>query len=514
MPTKRSKTNTEQKNKKIQKWKNKNSKSGASTNPDRRLPKKQLNNPSSQMRDKGTIKLLNLYRQKPDIEKMHEQKVGPQRIEPDRKWFGNIRTIDQKELDKYKSELAVYQSNPYSYILKNKKIDLGIFTKTTNYQKNKLTDVEKFEDTFGPNMKRMRPKVTENSIEELAQRAMEQEQKYDVKKDSNLFQKKLEIQNQKKFNEDKRITAGQSKRIWDELYKVIDSSDVLCMVLDARDPMGTKCVHAETHLKKNCRFKHIVYILNKIDLVPTSVTAKWVKYLSQFHPTITFRAGVNGNFGRESLIRLLRQFDNFHKDKKTVSVGFVGYPNVGKSSIINSLRKKKVCKAAPIPGETKVWQYVSLTNRIYLIDCPGVVYKDENDTEVDIVLKGVVRPEKIMDPDYYIEYMLERCKKEDVKKVYGIDDWDSVDDFLKKVAVKFGRLLKQNEPDIQNISIKLLNDWQRGNLPHYTLPPETKEKESGEEKEGEEKEAREEGEGSGKEERGEEEGSEEREKIN
>lgn len=126
--------------------------------------------------------------------------------------------------------------------------------------------------------------------------------KYQREKDSNVHSKKLEIKNERKFNEDKRITAGQSKRIWEELYKVIDSSDVLCMVLDARDPLGTKCLHAEKHLQNNCRFKHIVYILNKIDLVPTSVTAKWVKYLSQFHPTITFKAATQGSFGRESLI--------------------------------------------------------------------------------------------------------------------------------------------------------------------------------------------------------------------
>lgn len=44
------------------------------------------------------------------------------------------------------------------------------------------------------------------------------------------------------------------------------------------------------------------------------------------------------------------------QDKKQISVGVVGYPNVGKSSIINTLRSKKVCKVAPIPGETKVRQ--------------------------------------------------------------------------------------------------------------------------------------------------------------
>ena len=43
---------------------------------------------------------------------------------------------------------------------------------------------------------------------------------------------------------------------------------------------------------------------------------------------------------------------------------------------------KKVCKAAPIPGETKIWQYITLTRKIFLIDCPGIVY-DTGDTEVN-----------------------------------------------------------------------------------------------------------------------------------
>jgi nuclear GTP-binding protein len=109
-----------------------------------------------------------------------------------------------------------------------------------------------------------------------------------------------------------------------------------------------------------------------------------------------------------SLINILRQFDQFHKDKKTISVGFIGYPNVGKSSIINSLKQTACCKAAPIAGETKVWQYVALTSRIYLIDCPGIVYSDENDSSTDVVLKGVVRPERLVDPDFFVEEIIKR----------------------------------------------------------------------------------------------------------
>lgn len=110
------------------------------------------------------------------------------------------------------------------------------------------------------------------------------------------------------------------------------------------------------------------------------------------------------------MINLFRQFDIFHRDKKNISIGFVGYPNVGKSSIINSLKEKKVCRAAPIPGETKVWQYVTLSKRIYLIDCPGTVHSTEGKDDVDSVLKGCVRAERIDEPTYYIEHILQKSR--------------------------------------------------------------------------------------------------------
>ena len=56
----------------------------------------------------------------------------------------------------------------------------------------------------------------------------------------------------------------------------------------------------------------------------------------------------------------------------------------------------QVCKVAPVPGETKVWQYITLMKRIFLIDCPGVVYNKTDDDQTDIVLKGVVRVENLV----------------------------------------------------------------------------------------------------------------------
>lgn len=56
----------------------------------------------------------------------------------------------------------------------------------------------------------------------------------------------------------------------------------------------------------------------------------------------------------------------------------------------------QVCKVAPVPGETKVWQYITLMKRIFCIDCPGVVYHGTDNTDTQAVLKGVVRVENLV----------------------------------------------------------------------------------------------------------------------
>ena len=76
--------------------------------------------------------------------------------------------------------------------------------------------------------------------------------------------------------------------------------------------------------------------------VPAWVTKRWLGYLSKSFPTLAFHASITNPFGKGSLLSLLRQLSRLRSDKKYISVGFVGYPNVGKSSVINTLRTKKV----------------------------------------------------------------------------------------------------------------------------------------------------------------------------
>lgn len=202
--------------------------------------------------------------------------------------------------------------------------------------------------------------------------------------------------------------------------------------------------------------------------------AQWVRLLSKDYPTLAFHASMTNSFGKGSLITLLRQFSTLHAARKQISVGFIGYPNTGKSSIINTLRKKKVCTVAPIPGETKVWQYITLMKRIYLIDCPGVVPPSQADSAEDILLRGVVRVENVEHPAQYVEAVLRRTQSKHIERTYEIKFSEYENDpveFLSILARKGGRLLKGGEADVDGVAKMVLNDFLRGKLPWFTPPP-------------------------------------------
>lgn len=203
------------------------------------------------------------------------------------------------------------------------------------------------------------------------------------------------------------------------------------------------------------------------------------------------------------MIQLLRQFSTLHSDRKQVSVGFIGYPNTGKSSIINTLRQKKVCQVAPIPGETKVWQYITLMKRIFLIDCPGIVPPSNKDTEADILFRGVVRVEHVTNPEQYIPDMLQKCERKHLERTYEIKGWSNYEEdpsllekasteFIELIARKQGRLLKGGEPDESAVAKQVLNDFNRGKIPWFVLPPKDEEVRTGEDKKAEYKRKREE----------------------
>ncbi|GAB1605461.1 nucleolar GTP-binding protein 2-like [Argonauta hians] len=431
------------------------------------------------MRDRATIKRLQMYRNSKPKRDSAGKILRPApfqtwlksgtvaRVEPNRRWFGNTRVITQTALQRFQEEMEKVKKDPYKMVMRQTKLPVSLLNEAAKYARPHLLDTESYALTFGKKAQRKRPKIKVDTLEGLSKLVEESDEKYNPEKDLDLV-----VEHDGVTDEALEMVfkAGQSKRIWNELYKVIDSSDVLVQVLDARDPLGTRCYQVENYLKKEKPHKQLIFILNKVDLVPVWVTQKWVTILSEEQPTMAFHASLTNAFGKGAFINLLRQFAKLHSDKKQISVGFIGYPNVGKSSVINTLRKKKVCKVAPIAGETKVWQYITLMRRIYLVDCPGVVYPSGS-TPTEIVLKGVVRVEHLRNPEDYIGAVLERVRPEYITRAYKIENWTNTEDFLEKLAKRYGKLLKGGDPDFNNISKIVLNDFQRGRLPYFVKPP-------------------------------------------
>ena len=167
-----------------------------------------------------------------------------------------------------------------------------------------LLDTESFDSVFGPKKRRKRPNLLVKGMDELISETDKKTEEYDHEKDGNIVRDDGGVRDMPR---DWVMAAGQSKRIWNELYKVVDSSDVILQVLDARDPTGTRSAYIEKYLRTEKPHKHLIFILNKVDLVPVWITKRWIGTLSSEYPTVAFHASLTHPFGKGSLINLLRQ---------------------------------------------------------------------------------------------------------------------------------------------------------------------------------------------------------------
>jgi nuclear GTP-binding protein len=208
------------------------------------------------------------------------------RVEPNRKWFGNTRVISQNALDSFRSAVAERASDPYQVLLKTNKLPMSLIRDAENtkngvkqHQAKIAVESAPFGETFGPKSQRKRVKLDVGSLEDMAGSTVKMHDSYlDHLEEKKLLSGQSEAQGEQTEQDGELTTArepifskGQSKRIWNELYKVIDSSDVVIHVLDARDPEGTRCRSVEKYIREEAPHKHLVFVLNKCDLVPTTV---------------------------------------------------------------------------------------------------------------------------------------------------------------------------------------------------------------------------------------------------
>lgn len=293
----------------------------------------------------------------------------------------------------------------------------------------------------------------------------------------------------------------QSRRAYlRSLKKVIESSDVILQVIDARDPLGTR-IHPAIESGILSHFdKRMVLVLNKIDLIPKKNVAEWLAYLRRSHPTVALKAGTSQSpfvgqakgesalgsssaVGVDGVLQLLKNYARSRGDKKKskscITVGIIGYPNVGKSSILNSLKRIRAVGVSPRPGFTTSLQEVVLDRSIRLVDSPGVVFDDDaSKLGAGAILRNGIDPDSIDDPIPAIQELLERCTMESIMMTYNVPAFpkgaEGVMTFLAMVARTKGRVMKGGIPDKCMAARLVIKDWNQGKIPYYSVPPSDK----------------------------------------
>lgn len=247
---------------------------------------------------------------------------------------------------------------------------------------------------------------------------------------------------------------------WRVVNEVIRDSDIILEVLDARFPEETRNKEVEDKVKKiNAKGidKKIVFILNKSDLLKE----RFSDIKLDFSPYIFVSA--KSNLGTTKLRNLLKRE---LKNKKQLIVGIVGYPNTGKSSLINALKQKRSAGVASTPGFTRGLQKIRITKNIYLLDTPGVFpYKEKSEEKHALI--NVKDYRKVKDPEAIAIEILKKASEKDpgiIEELYKIKLKEDPEETLELIAIKFNWLQKGGKPNIDQTSRRIIHDWQRGKI--------------------------------------------------
>ncbi|KAF2276254.1 uncharacterized protein EI97DRAFT_399079 [Westerdykella ornata] len=305
------------------------------------------------------------------------------------------------------------------------------------------------------------------------------------------------------------IRKDSSRRAFDKVYKqVVENADVVLYVLDARDPQGTRSKEVEQMvMAADGGSKRMIFVLNKIDLIPPTVLKSWLSHLRRSFPTLPLRASKPAPNAKtfdhrdltikgtsETLFKALKTFAESRNLKRSIKVGIIGYPNVGKSSVINALTSRLggrtgACPVGAEAGVTTSLREVKLDNKLKLLDSPGIVFPNSPEAsktskveeQARLILLNAIPPKEIDDPVPAVTLLLKRLSASpelfaklmdvyDLPPLYVVKG-DMTTDFLVQVARKRGRLGKGGVPNLHSAAQTVITDWRDGRIQGWTDPP-------------------------------------------
>jgi len=243
------------------------------------------------------------------------------------------------------------------------------------------------------------------------------------------------------------------KNFWGMVRGVFKESDLILFVLDARHVEET--TNKEILDKFDYYKKKFIYVINKVDLI----TKKEQDDLQRKYPNSVF-ISAKGHLGTMRLMQRLNKIAG----NGDLLIGVVGYPNSGKSSLINALKNRRSAKVSSSAGETRAIQAIRISDHVKLIDCPGVLAYREKDEGAQAYI-GAKDPKYLKDPELAAFRLIEKADGI-IENHYGLEKIKDYDLTLEKIAFKMNRLKKGGLPNTIDAAITLIRDWQNGKIKH------------------------------------------------
>jgi len=267
----------------------------------------------------------------------------------------------------------------------------------------------------------------------------------------------------------------KARRMIADNLKLIDA---ICEVIDARIPHSSR----NPDLDSMTSGKPRIIILNRSDQADPECTKKWAAHFKKSGAAVAVTDSKSGKGVNElnSAVRILlsdklEQYASKGQQGRQLRLMVVGIPNVGKSSFINRIAKRKATQTSDRPGVTKGKQWINIGNGLELLDTPGVLWpKFEDQTAAEnLAFTGAIR-DAVLDIETLGANLMFRLKSvypERLKERYKIDITESSSgfDLLKLTAVKRGFLLQGGESDLERTAIIVLDEFRGGKLGRITL---------------------------------------------
>ncbi|KAL4138076.1 hypothetical protein PRIC2_001585 [Phytophthora ramorum] len=292
--------------------------------------------------------------------------------------------------------------------------------------------------------------------------------------------------------------------VWRQLWRVVERSSVLVHLADARCPLLHISDQLMTHIRTKFPWKRVVLVLTKTDLVAEERIQKWSNYLQarygQGIPVLAYsrdrvdesNAVLMRTIGQVSAGIEHRELNDDptaeEGQKDTLTIGFVGEPNVGKSSLLNSLFDRKLVSVSATPGHTKHLQthYFDrvemlerddgIFSRVLVFDCPGVVFPRFNVPVLLQILFGSFPIAQTREPFSAVRFIAENCSPylHDVYKLKPVEDDDEEwcpYTLCEAYAQLRGFRVKGGKLDVHRAANMLLRDTLTGKKVVLSFPP-------------------------------------------